>query len=639
MTDAATITWWRRLRYTRLRDALRLRFDGRLDWRQLITSSGLPDSLADAARGVVRRTRLWRQERVDVARELVAHFQDGLDAGRTAEQLLESFGNSRSAAQLIRRAKKRGRPWWWQAARCLVWSLAALFLVYLVSGLYLAFGRPQIRTDYLAIVNERAFAVPDAERAWPLYRQAFQAMDIHAGLPYQSQEQLAKYTNIRPEDESWGDALRFLEQHKTAIGQLRAAGLRESLGLRAWSNIRSYAPEDRYVLTGRSPDDPLFQSRNNPEPSDSLLISTLLPHLRLARESSGLLATDCRRAAQAGDADTALADVLAILGISRHMQEQSFLVSALAASAVNGIAMELVQELLADYPDLWLNDQLRDLAHQIARNNVDWLRAFDGDRKAFYDIVQRVYTDDGRGDGRISQAGMKLIADIQRLPDGTHFPHTDWWTQRGPALALLPAANMMIASRKEMTDLYDRHMDLAEQQIQSPVWEWNEFDAKAVLQPLGHSQRLALRYVLVGLFAPAAEAVQKSAEWSRGIRDGVLIGIALELYRREHGQWPASLDELTPRWLPILPVDRITGRPLRYRLVDGQPMVYSVGVDRDDDHGRLAPRPAAQNAAPSSSFAGPRYWKQEAVIEPAHDGDWVIWTAAVSSEPIAGSGE
>ncbi len=90
MTDAIS-SFWHRLRYTRLRDALRGRLDSSLDWEGVIAIAGLPSELAGAVREVVSRTRLWRREKVDVAAELVAHFQDGLEAGRTPTDLVQSF--------------------------------------------------------------------------------------------------------------------------------------------------------------------------------------------------------------------------------------------------------------------------------------------------------------------------------------------------------------------------------------------------------------------------------------------------------------------------------------------------------------------------------------------------------------------
>ena len=59
----------------------------------LIGSADLPGSLTDLVRRVTVRTRLRPKEQLDVARELIAHFRDGLEAGETAEHLIERFGS------------------------------------------------------------------------------------------------------------------------------------------------------------------------------------------------------------------------------------------------------------------------------------------------------------------------------------------------------------------------------------------------------------------------------------------------------------------------------------------------------------------------------------------------------------------
>ena len=75
---------------------------------------------------VVRQTRLWRNEKVDVANDLVAHFQDGLAFGHSPDDLLRTFGDPQAAAQLIRRAKRRNRALFWHVGRYGLIALAAL---------------------------------------------------------------------------------------------------------------------------------------------------------------------------------------------------------------------------------------------------------------------------------------------------------------------------------------------------------------------------------------------------------------------------------------------------------------------------------------------------------------------------------
>jgi hypothetical protein len=67
----------------------------------------------------------------------------------------------------------------------------------------------------------------------------------------------------------------------------------------------------------------------------------------------------------------------------------------------------------------------------------------------------------------------------------------------------------------------------------------------------------------------------------------LVVCLAADRYRRQHGQWPAALSDLVPALLAGVPVDPYDGQPLRYgRLADGV-RVYSVGPDGIDDGGRI----------------------------------------------------
>jgi hypothetical protein len=76
--------------------------------------------------------------------------------------------------------------------------------------------------------------------------------------------------------------------------------------------------------------------------------------------------------------------------------------------------------------------------------------------------------------------------------------------------------------------------------------------------------------------------------------------LALERHRFKHGNaLPTSLDALVPGFLEAVPIDPFDGKPLRYeKLEGGGYVVYSVGKDRQDDHGVSAPA-GAKAAAPA----------------------------------------
>lgn len=68
----------------------------------------LPRELEELVRAVVTATRLPLPEREEVARELRAHFEDGLASGRSVEELELRFGDPERAALSIRTARSTG---------------------------------------------------------------------------------------------------------------------------------------------------------------------------------------------------------------------------------------------------------------------------------------------------------------------------------------------------------------------------------------------------------------------------------------------------------------------------------------------------------------------------------------------------
>jgi hypothetical protein len=177
MAEALQPSLARKVRTTPLRDVVRGRLTGRLDVQGRIEASGLPEPAKRLVARVVRRTRLWRLEKVDVADELIAHFADGLAAGEPVDALIASFGDERRAARLIARAKRRARAWPRQAARALGWLLVLLLVAYAVAAIVFYVGNPSPSGDYLTALNATTLQTPPDQRAWPVYRAALLKLD------------------------------------------------------------------------------------------------------------------------------------------------------------------------------------------------------------------------------------------------------------------------------------------------------------------------------------------------------------------------------------------------------------------------------------------------------------------------------
>jgi hypothetical protein len=85
----------------------------------------------------------------------------------------------------------------------------------------------------------------------------------------------------------------------------------------------------------------------------------------------------------------------------------------------------------------------------------------------------------------------------------------------------------------------------------------------------------------VGSTVRKLAAIQVSVDLAR-------VACALERYRLAHGEYPETLDELSPQLIAKVPHDIINGQPLHYRRTDsGQFILYSVGWNETDDGGQV----------------------------------------------------
>ena len=96
----------------------------------------------------------------------------------------------------------------------------------------------------------------------------------------------------------------------------------------------------------------------------------------------------------------------------------------------------------------------------------------------------------------------------------------------------------------------------------------------------------AIGNVLIGLMLPALEKLQNANDRADQTRSNLLVAFALVLHKADSGRYPARLDELAPKYLPVVPGDLFSGRSLIYRPSDTGYLLYSVGVNGIDEEGR-----------------------------------------------------
>jgi hypothetical protein len=86
---------------------------------------------------------------------------------------------------------------------------------------------------------------------------------------------------------------------------------------------------------------------------------------------------------------------------------------------------------------------------------------------------------------------------------------------------------------------------------------------------------------------PNAFAVFLKRATLEAIMDTARIGMACQIYKNMHGEFPEELDRLAPEILEKIPVDPFNGKAMIYKKQDSGFMVYSVGSNLKDDGGRV----------------------------------------------------
>jgi hypothetical protein len=496
----------------------------------------------------------------------------------------------------------------------LKWIAAGVFVLVVlvcagVPGLLWATGggAPTIAVDYTAMLNERAASIPEDERAWPLLREAIIRL---ASVEQAEEDLLSDPVRWAGETEELRSILsRFSGERDLLIESSRRRGL----GF-ITSEVQ---PAEFWRALG---DEPPVNPGGDTTPT--MLIGVLLPHLSELRGIAKILNADAWLAAETGDGVRFVEDVLAMLAISVFAEEHPTLINQLVGVACRAMLYGRITETLSEHPDLLSGSELDQLSSALAdvHGGVEYRLNLDGERYFFLDAVQRMYTDDGAGNGEITAAGIGMLGALE-ASGGIE-------ADDAPPSARIAsgAARLFASDRKTIVGMYEDLLKTGEDWSGVPLWEREYSDSKAwerLEGPTADPGRL-----MISLMVPALSKAHLSADRVNQQREAVEAALAVHRWRAESGDWPASLDMLVPTHLPSVPIDRMVGEPLRYTVTAGGPLLYSLGMDRDDDGGKSAHR--AMIWAPASRVG------EKLAEDPAGcDGDWVFLEAASGSSDSA----
>jgi len=556
--------------------------------RARIAQAGLPDGIARFVADVVRRTHLRRAEQVDVAAELVSHFAEGIAAGRGEAQLIAAYGDPKASARDLRRSAIAKRGALDRAIGSLVkWGSVATACFaggYLLYASTLFFRSPVISLDAEAAANARMPTAGAEGRAIDLYMQAL-ADEKGVYVP----EQMARDAfdqnlfAIGFDAKALAAVKAAHEPLRACIALLRGVKDRPALGLPVWVGVWDDAKAAAFFSLPNTP-----SVRGGPLAGS--LLGALLPQLAMLRDATRLLCADAALAAHEGRAEDFVASIEAAHAAADHAAENGFLIGGLIATANRLLVVVTIVSAIENHAEMLSDAQLARLEALVGTPSEDIVRGMEGEKLMLRDVVQRCYSDDGRGDGVLLPKS--FLESTRALSGWSRGGRLDMGVSDSELLigtvSFLggPVSATIAPSRRELLARIDAHIDGLIAAAKMPTRKESLEQAMKIDHEWEQwSQGGFSMHAVATLMPPLGNMVSKS--WGmRAIADSALAAIGLERFRRANGRFPADLAELRAFVGRQLGASVDESIPWKYALVDGRPLIYDAGIDGLDDRAR-----------------------------------------------------
>lgn len=268
--------------------------------------------------------------------------------------------------------------------------------------------------------------------------------------------------------------------------------------------------------------------------------SMLLTHAQDLRGAARLLELEAVVRAHQGDVAGVVQSIETGLGTGRSLENEPLPISQLVRMACDGVTRRQFTSLL---PHVAFSDQ--DL--QRLQERLSQIEYESGLRRAL--------------------AGERVLGQIEIQNLG------------GPAMLLRGGA------REIHLDTLERLMTAAQSPWPQALVESQQVEKDLKAEIAASSGLANAKYMLAAPVAGSLEKVFEAAARNRAHNDATIAAIAIERYRRQHGSLPEDLTELAPGFLPYVPMDPFSGRPLNYIVSEEGYAIYNVGVDGVDNNG------------------------------------------------------
>ncbi len=292
----------------------------------------------------------------------------------------------------------------------------------------------------------------------------------------------------------------------------------------------------------------------------------MLPHLASLRSCARMLAARADIQVEKGAADNALKDCLTGLKISNSLSEEPILITGLVRIAIDNVILDRVEEIMRKRearPETY-----RLLIKEVMRERNDKMiyQGLLGERVVFgLTAFSRLRA------GVKDKESANTLTDLLELSgrSGDEVPESfekdpeTFWEEN--ELAYLKTTAVLVSSSKK------------------PYWEIRDNLAQVErdVAVLPNEKSALVKLLIPAVFKTFLNEARIDARLGEAE-----IALAGHLYKTKKKNYPVFLKELSPAYLPELPLDPFTGKGYVYRKTSKGFKIYSLGENLKDDGGK-----------------------------------------------------
>jgi len=275
----------------------------------------------------------------------------------------------------------------------------------------------------------------------------------------------------------------------------------------------------------------------------------------------------------------AVGNVRPILRLAEMTEKQPLLISQLVSASLLGIAQNLTWEILQSN---------RATEVELAGLQQDWERV----RIARF-IVPVWRMERAVALPFFETPSFQIFSGVSTLSSSPPKPLTwlpkSWDETMNLAMFLTWGTLYRYADARQFLENYQTLIDLAPKDPVQGPWSPALHGSVELQNSLGTA---GIERLFSGMLIPSLESSFTRIVSTQAMANLTTTALALQRHQLAHGEYPSSLDQLTPAFLAAIPRDPFDGEPLRYRKLDSQSfLLYAVGIDGGDDHGDVTTRP------------------------------------------------